>query len=239
MAYLEAKSEQRWKRIEDLTGSRERLNEKIRKSLREALLEASILENRFRFEEAEANYRKVVSVALYWAKPRNDFAWFLIQRGSVIEPGPGKEKLKEAVEICRGTSALNPKDKRPQDWARAQNGLGSALSEQGIRTGGEAGAELLAQAVAAYREALKVYTRESLPQDWAGVQNNLGNAFMAQGEREKRMDLLNEAKDAIQSSHLFYKEAGYSQYDRYFEARLEEIDRLIKDLSSANRMQPQ
>ena len=161
LAYLEAKSEQRWKRIEDLTVSRKRLDEEIRKSLRESLLEASILETQFRFEEAEAVYRKVISAARGWAKPRNDFAFFLVKRGMVIEPGPGKEKLKEAVEICRETIASNPKEKASRDWATSQNNLGNALQMQSTRASGEAGAELLAQAVAAYREALTVYIRAS------------------------------------------------------------------------------
>ncbi len=76
-------------------------------------------------------------------------------------------KLKEAVEICRETIALNPKDKAPRDWAATQHKLGTALSAQGLRTSGEAGAELLAQAVVAYRAALTVRTRNSSPYDWA------------------------------------------------------------------------
>ncbi len=239
LAFLEAKSPQRWKHIEDFTASEERLGEGKRKLLREELLKASILEKQFQFEEAEAVYLKVISAARDWVKPRNDFAWFLIQRSMVIEPGPSKEKLKEAVEICRETIALNPKDKTPQDWAATQNNLGAALWNQGTRTSGEAVAELLAPAVAAFREALTVRTRESLPQDWAKTQNNLGKALRFLGESAKRIDLLKEAKATIHSSHLFYKEAGYSQYDAYFEARLEEIDRLIEDLYSVNRMQPQ
>jgi tetratricopeptide (TPR) repeat protein len=239
LAYLEAKSEQRWKRIKDLTTSEESLGEEKRKLLREALLEASILETQFQFEEAEAVYRKVISSTRGWAKPRNDFAWFLIQRGIVIEPEAGKEKLMEAAEICRGTIVLNPKDKNPRDWAMTQSNLGTALSDQGTRTSGEAGAELLAQAVAAYREALTVYTRESLPQDWAMTQNDLGSALWALGESSNRIDFLKEARAAVHSSHLFYKEAGYSQYDAYFEEKLKEIDRLIEDLSSVNHMQPQ
>jgi tetratricopeptide (TPR) repeat protein len=189
LAYLEAKSGQRWKRIKDLTRSEERLGEEKRKLLREALLEASILETQFQFEEAEAVYRKVISSARGWAKPRNDFAWFLIQRGIVIDPEAGKEKLMEAAEICRGTIVLNPKDKNSQDWVMTQN--------------------------------------------------NLGTALLWLGEREKRIDLLKEAKASVQASHLFCKEAGDCQYDGYFEARLKEIDRLIEDLSSVNHMQTQ
>ena len=214
LAYLEAKSEQRWRLIDDLTARREQLNEEIRKPLREALLEASILETQFRFDEAETLYRKVLMAAQDWAKPRNDFAWFLIQRGMVIDPAAGKDKLKEAVKICRETIVLNPKEKYAEDWAATQNNLGRALQEQGTRTGGEAGAELLSQAVTAYREALTVRTRESLPQDWAATQNNLGIALQEQGIRtggEAGAELLSQAVTAYREALTVYTRESLPQ----------------------------
>jgi tetratricopeptide (TPR) repeat protein len=196
LAYLESKSDQRWKRIDDLAARRKQIDEKIRKSLREALLEASILETQFRFDDAETNYRKVLLFAQDWAWPRNDFVRFLIQRGIVIEPGAGKEKFKKAIIICRETIKLNPKEKGAEQWAESQYNLGSALSELGTRTDGKAGADLLAQAVTAYREALTVYTRDRLPQLWATIQNNLGRALSGQGARtggKAEADLLAQA----------------------------------------------
>jgi hypothetical protein len=109
-----------------------------------------------------------------------------------------------------------------------QNNLGNTLREQGIRAGGEAGAELLSQAVAAYREALTVYTRDSLPQQWAETQENLGRVLLELGRVTKRVDLLIESKAVIQTTHSFFKDAGYSQYDQYFDEKLSEIEQTIK-----------
>jgi len=83
-------------------------------------------------------------------------------------------KLREAVQICQGTLALNRREKSPQDWAATQNNLGNALGDLGTRSGGQEGRKLLAEAVAAYRSALEVYTKADLPQGWAQTQNNLG-----------------------------------------------------------------
>jgi hypothetical protein len=83
----------------------------------------------------------------------------------VIEPAQGNAKLQEAVQICQGTLALNPREKSPQDWAGTQNNLGAALCDLGTRSGGEEGRKLLGEAVAAYRSALEVRTKADLPQD--------------------------------------------------------------------------
>jgi hypothetical protein len=66
----------------------------------------------------------------------------------VIEPAQGNAKLQEAVQICQGTLALNPREKSPQDWATTQNILGLALWDLGRRSGGEEGRKLLGEAVA-------------------------------------------------------------------------------------------
>ncbi len=60
------------------------------------------------------------------------------------------------------------------------------------------------------------------------TQNNLGTALAILGEWESDKALLTEAKDAIESVYGFYKKAGDSQYDQYFEKRLNELERLIK-----------
>jgi tetratricopeptide (TPR) repeat protein len=305
--------------------------ERNRADLEPLLLTAGMYETKGQFDEAYALYSEIITIAPEWARPRNDLSWFLIQRGTAIEPEPGNKMLKEAVEICRGTIALSSKEKVPQDWAETQNNLGSALQEHGIRTGGEVGAELLSQAVAAFREALTVFTRDSLPQNWAathnnlgsalkeqgirtegevgaellsqavsayratltaftrdslpqnwaitqnnlgnalkeqgirtegeagaellsqavtafrealtvrtrdslpqywaGTQNNLGNALFELGRVKKSIDLLIEAKAVIQSIYSFFKDAGYSQYDQYFDEKLSEIEQTIKELS--------
>jgi tetratricopeptide (TPR) repeat protein len=107
------------------------------------------------------------------------------------------------------------------DWARTQVGLGIALRSLGER---EADTERLEQAVDAYQQALKELTRERVPLDWATTQLGLGNALASLGERKKERAYFNQAKTAFQSAHAVWKEAGYSQYDGYFEETLRRLD---------------
>ncbi len=65
------------------------------------------------------------------------------------------------------------------------------------------------------------------------------NKFKNKYDKDSKTKHYDEQTEFLDSVSLFYKEAGYSQYDRYFEARLEEIDQLTEDLSSVNRMQPE
>src|SRR5262249_38205779 len=153
----------------------------LRKLLQEELLAASLLKTKFQFDAAETKYRQVVEKSGSWAKPRNDLAWFLIQRGTVIDPALGNPKLQEALELCRGTLALTSRGAAPQDWAMTQDNLGNALLRLGQRSSGEHSAEYLSQSVTAFRSALEVRTREQLPQEWAQTQNNLGSVLAELG----------------------------------------------------------
>ena len=183
LAYLQARSNQRKSQIEMQANRRDQEEADLRNLLQEELLAASLLETKFRFDDAEAKYREVLEKSGSWPKARNDFAWFLIQRGEVIDPAAGNAKLQEALELCRGTLAFASRQTAPQDWAMTQNNLGSVLEDLGERASGEQGAQYLEQSVAAYRAALEVRTREQLPQDWAMTQNNLGNVLRDLGER--------------------------------------------------------
>src|SRR6266480_3056683 len=177
LAYLEARGTQRKSLIEAQASRRDQEEAELRKLLQEELLAASLLKTKFQFDAAEAKYRQVVEESGSWAKPRNDLTWFLIQRGTVIDPALGNRKLREALELCRGTLALTSRDTAPQDWAMTQNNLGNVLQELGTRSSGEQSTEYLTQSIAAYRSALEVRTREQLPQDWAATQNNLGSVL--------------------------------------------------------------
>jgi len=182
LAYLQARSNQRKSLIEMQANRRDREEADLRKLLQEELLAASLLETKFRFDDAEAKYREVLEKSGSWPKARNDFAWFLIQRGEVIDPAAGNAKLREALELCRGTLTFTSRQTAPQTWAATQNNLGTVLRDLGERASGEQGAQYLEQSVAAYRAALEVYTREQLPQAWATTQNNLGNVLTRLGE---------------------------------------------------------
>ena len=183
LGYLQARSNQRKSQIEMQANRRDQEEAGLRNLLQEELLAASLLETKFRFDDAEAKYREVLEKSGSWPKARNDFAGFLIQRGEVIDPAAGNAKLQEALELCRGTLAFASRQTAPQDWATTQNNLGSVLTDLGERASGEQGAQYLEQSVAAYRAALEVRTREQLPQEWAMTQNNLGNVLRDLGER--------------------------------------------------------
>ena len=151
--------------------------EKNRADLLPLLKSAQLEMERNHPAEAESLFEEILALEPNWIEPRNAFAEFLIHRGEVIEPAQGNAKLREAVQICQGTLAFNPREKSPQDWATTQNNLGIALWDLGRRSSGEEGRKLLADAVAAFRSALEVFTKADLPQAWAQTQNNLGIEF--------------------------------------------------------------
>ena len=183
LAYLQARGNQRKSQIEMQANRRDQEEAVLRNLLQEELLAASLLETKFRFDDAEAKYRQVLEKSGSWPKARNDFTWFLIIRGEVIDPAAGNAKLQEALELCRGTLAFASRQTAPQDWAATQNNLGWVLRDLGERKSGEQCAHYLEQSVVAYRAALEVRTREQLPQDWAATQNSLGIVLTVLGER--------------------------------------------------------
>ena len=183
LAYLQARGNQRKSQIEMQANQRDQEEAGLRNLLQEELLAASLLETKFRFDDAEAKYRQVLEKSGSWPKARNDFTWFLITRGEVIDPAAGNAKLQEALELCRGTLAFASRQTAPQDWAATQNNLGWVLRDLGERKSGEQCAHYLEQSVVAYRAALEVRTREQLPQDWAATQNSLGIVLTVLGER--------------------------------------------------------
>jgi tetratricopeptide (TPR) repeat protein len=77
--------------------------ERNRADLQTLLQTAGMYETKGQFDEACALYSEIIAIEPEWARPRNDLAGFLIQRGMFIEPAPGNEMLKKAVEICRET----------------------------------------------------------------------------------------------------------------------------------------
>ena len=183
LAYLQARGNQRKSQIEMQANQRDQEEAGLRNLLQEELLAASLLETKFRFDDAEAKYRQVLEKSGSWPKARNDFTWFLITRGEVIDPAAGNAKLQEALELCRGTLAFASRQTTPQDWAATQNNLGWVLRDLGERKSGEQCAHYFEQSVVAYRAALEVRTREQLPQDWAATQNSLGIVLTVLGER--------------------------------------------------------
>jgi tetratricopeptide (TPR) repeat protein len=214
LRFLESNSEARETKIAALKGGLDLTKRawtaqerELREALREKLLAASLLEKDSQWDKAEAEYRAVVRDGGTWPEPRNRLAGLLWQRGRIVEPAEGNRKLREAVELCRGTLAANPREADPKSWAATQTHLGNALSDQGERAAGAESQRLLDEAVTAYRAALEVYTREHLPQDWAMTQNDLGATLWDQGKRgegEKSVRLLGEAVTAYRAALEVY-----------------------------------
>jgi len=235
LAYLQARSNQRKSQIEMQANRRDREEADLRQLLQEELLAASLLETKFRFGDAEAKYREVLEKSGSWPKARNDFAWFLIQRGEVIDPAAGNAKLFEALELCRGTLAFTSRQTAPQDWAMTQNNLGNVLCVPGERASGEQAAQYLEQAVAAYRAALEVRTREQLPQDWATTQNNLGMALSDLGERasgEQGAQYLKQSIEALENALSIFTPQAAPYQNSVARANLERARAALHKISS-------
>jgi hypothetical protein len=81
-------------------------HKKNRSDLLPLLKSAQLEAERNHPAETEQRFREILALEPDWSEPRNAFAWFLIQRGRVIEPAQGNVKLREAVQICKGTLTL-------------------------------------------------------------------------------------------------------------------------------------
>lgn len=89
--------------------------EKNRAELLPLLRSARLQAHRNQPAEAEDLFTEILGLEPAWPEARNAFAWFLIQRGEVIEPAQGNAKLRQAVQLCLGTLTLNPREKSSQD----------------------------------------------------------------------------------------------------------------------------
>ena len=219
------------KQLEALDQERERLTEE---TIRDFRLAGDAEYNNYRFDKALSAYQQALGYVSQvqrpqlWASLTSEVAKAHWEIGIRTQGPAVHEHLNAAVVAHRNALQVHTREQLPQDWAMTQNNLGIALRNQGTRTGGEAEQRLLGEAVGAFRNALQVRTREQLPQQWAMTQNNLGIALAVLGEQEGNIERLHQAKSAIQSAHTFYREAGYSQYDAYFEERLGELERLLE-----------
>jgi uncharacterized caspase-like protein len=180
-----------------------------------------------RLEEAVAAYRAALlertreRVPLDWAMTQNNLGnalWTLGLRES------GTARLEEAVAAHRAALLERTRELVPLDWAATQNNLGTALRTLGER---ESGTARLEEAVAAYRAALLERTRERVPLDWAMTQNNLGEALVEIGKRSGRRTVVEEGRAALIAAWEVYREAGYRQYDDYFQQRIAELDGML------------
>src|SRR6201987_239159 len=127
---------------------------KNRSDLLPLLKSAQLETDRNHPTETEHLFREILALEPDWSEARNAFAWFLIQRGEVIEPAQGNTKLREAVQICQGILTLNPRAESPQDWARTQNNPGNSLWDLGSQLEGEEGLKRQRASVEMFREVV-------------------------------------------------------------------------------------
>ena len=157
LAYLQARGNQRKSQIEMQANQRDQEEADLRNLLQEELLAASLLETKFRFDDAEAKYREVLEKSGSWPKARNDFTWFLItsaEKSSIL--------LRE-MRSCRrhwsfvaGPLLLHRDKPRRRTGPRHRTIWAGVLRDLGERESGEQCAHYLEQSVAAYRAALEV-----------------------------------------------------------------------------------
>ncbi len=185
-----------------------------------------------RLEEAVAAFRSALEaytrerVPLYWALTQNNLGIALSLLG---ERESGTSRLEEAVVAYRLALEERTRERVPLHWAMTQTNLADTLQALGER---EPGTLRFEEAVGAYRLALEERTRERVPRDWAMTQNKLGTALSRLGERENSIEHLRQAEVAIQSVYSVYQEAGYRQYNEYFEKRLHALRQRIETLRS-------
>ena len=173
--------------LEEVQGRKAVTSDENRVDLLPLLKSAQLQADRNQLAEADSLFADVLALEPDWPDARNAFACFLIQQSMTVESAMGNSKLKRAAEICKGTLALDPREKSPESWASAQNDLGSALQELGTRTSGVEGRELLKDSAVAYRSALEVILRPIGPKTGPLLrtisETRLGNSGTSGGKR--------------------------------------------------------
>ena len=91
----------------------------------------------------------------------------------------------------------------------------------------QSGTQRLEQAVDAYHAALQERTREQLPLQWARTQENLGTVPSALGVRTHNRAKLEEARKTVSAAFEVVMQAGQEHRRRYFQDRLQAIDRQL------------
>lgn len=134
----------------------------------------------------------------------------------------------EAAAHFKAASEIVPLS-YPQVKGEYLRSQADALSTYGEQKGDNAA---LHQAITIYQEVLGILAHAQVPLDWAATQNNLGLALATLGERRHSSELLRQAEAAIQSAYAAVKEAGYHQYDKYFEERFRAVRQLIETYSN-------
>jgi len=163
------------------------------------------------------------------------FKWALTQKNLAIaltllaRSESGTASLAKAAAACEAALSVLTREDGPLAWAVTQNNLGVVLYKLGVRNN-DIGA--LSKAIAAHEESLVVWTRESLPHDWAEAQHNIGRAKLALGLLTGEKAMIVSGRLSVQAAWDTQKAAGITQYDSYFQGRLQEFDAALAKIAN-------
>ncbi|MCZ8544708.1 caspase family protein [Mesorhizobium qingshengii] len=163
-------------------------------------------------------------VPLLWATEQNNLANAML---SIGQREQGTRSLALAANAYRNALEEWTREREPFSWATAHNNLARALVLTGERTGEDA---TIRAGLASYDEALKEWTKESAPLQWASLQGGVGAGLLVLGRKNGDARLLGDARQRMQLAWSFYHDAGYPQYDGYFQGQMAEIDKALAAL---------
>ena len=161
-----------------------------------------------------------------WATEQNNLGNVLSSLG---QRETGTESLQQAAAAYRNALEEWRRDNDPFGWATAQNNLARTLVIIGERSGDDA---MIENGLLAYREAAKEWTRESAPLQWASMQAKIAETKVGLGIKRSDIKSILEAKQSMQEAWDFYHDAGYPQYDGYFQDHMAEIDSALASLKA-------
>ncbi|MFA6155940.1 caspase family protein [Mesorhizobium sp.] len=163
-------------------------------------------------------------VPLLWATEQNNLANAML---SIGQREQGTQSLTQAADAYNNALEEWTRDREPFSWATAHNNLGRTLVLTGERTGNDA---TIQAGLASYNDALKEWTKESAPLQWASLQGGVGSGLLILGRKNNDARLLGDARQRMQLAWSFYHDAGYPQYDGYFQEQMAEIDKALAAL---------
>lgn len=224
----------------------------IRGILHESLMEASMLEAKGRFGDAEDILRQVLASDASWITGRLAFVRFICRSSKFLDAEAVHPKLLEAEQACRDALLRAGSELTITARGELYSALGSVLETQ-ARTIYQANArEAIAAAVQAHREALKLFHGGAERRAWANASTALGSALAEHARFAETGDqansLLEEAIEAhrtaltlvsrVESPALWsstYDDLGIALRARARGAPLEQAESLLTESVTAHR----
>lgn len=175
-------------------------------------------------DEAAAAYQFALEE---WTRERVPLQWATVQNniGSTYASLGRKQDIDEALASFETAVTAydlclleRTKDRDPRNWALTNYNLGLVLTD--LADFYPDSTTELERAVAAYEASLEVYDVDTT--NWADVQDVMGWAMGMLGYRTKDADMLQRAREHMETSYEFYR--GQDGARAYFLKRLNQID---------------